>query len=335
MDNILVIGGGSWGTAFAHYLTLKNKPVKIWVREEEIIDSIKSRRENQVFLPGTKLSENLIPISDLESETRAADIIIFAVPSKFIRHTFERIKNMVDGKILVNLSKGFEATSLKTISQLATDIMGTDIIENWITISGPSFAKELVQNFPTAVVAGSVNESLLKTIQTRFSSNVLRIYRSNDLTGIEVAGSLKNVMAIASGITSGCGFGYNTTSALITRANMEISRFGISLGARKETFWGLAGIGDLILTCFGTLSRNFQLGIRIAQGETLEAIEKTNVMIAEGVETTRAIQALSEKLKIDMPISSEIFQILFNKKSPIKAIKELMKRSLKPEWNLN
>lgn len=335
MTEILVIGGGSWGTAFANYLTMKSKPVKIWVREAEVIDSIRTNRENRIFLPGTQLSKNLIPVSDLETELRNVDTIVFAVPSKFIRHTFERIKTMIEGKTLVNLSKGFEATSLKTISQLAIDIMGPDIIDNWITISGPSFAKELVQNFPTAVVAGSANEALLKSIQTRFSSNVLRIYRSDDLTGIEVAGSLKNVMAIASGIISGCGFGYNTTSALITRANMEISRFGIQLGAKKETFWGLAGIGDLILTCFGTLSRNFQLGVRIAKGETLEEIEKSNVMIAEGVETTRAIHTLSEKLDIDMPISSEVYQILFDKKSPIEAIKELMKRSLKPEWNLN
>jgi len=335
MSEILVIGGGSWGTAFANYLTLNNKSVKIWVREPDVIESIRSGRENRIFLPGKQLSENLIPVSDLESIIRNTEIIVFAVPSKFIRHTFERIKALVGDKILVNLSKGFEATSLKTISQLAIDIIGPDVIEKWVTISGPSFAKELAQDFPTAVVAGSTNETLLKNIQTRFSSNILRIYRSDDLTGIEVAGSLKNIMAIASGITSGCGFGYNTTSALITRANMEISRFGIQLGAKKETFWGLAGIGDLILTCFGSLSRNFQLGVRIAKGETLDEIEKSNVMIAEGVETTRAIHTLSEKMGIEMPISSEVYQILFDKKSPIKAIKELMKRSLKAEWNLN
>ncbi|MCK4835732.1 MAG: NAD(P)-dependent glycerol-3-phosphate dehydrogenase [Candidatus Aminicenantes bacterium] len=335
MDKILVVGGGSWGTAFANYLTLKNQTIKIWIREESVIQSIKLKRENSIFLPGISLSKYLIPVSDLESEVREAKIIIFAVPSKFIRQTFYRLKNILHKKILVNLSKGFESASLKTISELATDIIGPDTINQWVTLSGPSFAKELAQNFPTAVVAGSKNETILKQIQQRFSSNILRIYRSGDLTGIEVAGSLKNIMAIASGIANGCGYGYNTTTALITRANMEISRFGIHMGAKKETFWGLAGIGDLILTCFGSLSRNFQLGVRVAKGESLEEIEKTNVMIAEGVETTKAIKSLSDQLNMEMPISSEVYQILFNKKKPEKAIKELMKRSLKPEWNLS
>jgi glycerol-3-phosphate dehydrogenase (NAD(P)+) len=296
---------------------------------------MKSKRENPVFLPGIDLSKHLVPVSDLESEAQQASILIFAVPSKFIRHTFYRLKHSIHQKILVNLSKGFEATSLKTISELATEIMGQDTINQWITISGPSFARELAQNFPTAVVAGSRNETILKKIQKRFSSSILRIYRTTDLTGIEVGGSLKNIMAIASGIAKGCGYGFNTTSALITRANMEISRFGIHLGGKKETFWGLAGIGDLILTCFGSLSRNFQLGIRIAQGESLDEIERKNVMIAEGVETTKAIKTLSDQLNIEMPIASEVYQILFNQKKPEKAIMELMKRSLKPEWNLN
>ena len=335
MDNILVVGGGSWGTAFANYLSSLKRNVKIWIREEHVIQCIKSKGENTVFLPGINLSTHLIPVSDLESEARQASAIIFAVPSKFIRSIFSRIKETVGKKILVNLSKGLESTSLKTISELAVETMGPDVLNQWITISGPSFARELAQNFPTAVVAGSKNEKLLKQIQQLFSSDILRIYRTGDLTGIEVGGSLKNVMAIASGITRGCGYGYNTTSALITRANMEISRFGIRMGGKKETFWGLAGIGDLMLTCFGSLSRNFQLGVRIAEGESLDDIERKSIMIAEGVETTKAIKSLSDKLNIEMPISTEVYQILFKGKKPEKAIKELMKRSLKPEWNLN
>lgn len=335
MDRILVIGGGSWGTAFANYLTTKNKNINIWVREPEVAESLRTRRENPVFLPGIKLSGRLIPVDDLEGETRRADILVFAVPSKFIRRTFLQIREPARGKILVNLSKGFEAHSLKTISQLAEEALGPEALENWITISGPSFARELAQKFPTAVVAGSKNDSTLQKIQKNFSSDILRIYRTDDLTGIEVAGSLKNIIAIASGICHGSGYGTNTTAALITRANMEISRFGIRLGARKETFWGLAGIGDLILTCFGSLSRNFQLGVKIAGGSTLEEIEKTSVMVAEGVETTRAIKALSDRLNLEMPICSEVFQILFNNKSPQLAFKELMIRSLKPEWNLS
>ncbi len=336
MDKILVIGGGSWGTAFANYLALTKKhTIKIWMREPEIIESIKSNHENQVFLPGIKLSPYLMPVSDLKTEAKAADIVIFAVPSKFMRNTFKELRGVVDNKMIINLSKGFESTSLKTMSQLAVEVLGPGIIKQWITISGPSFARELAANHPTVVVASSKNQEILKKIQNDFSSDILRIYRTDDLTGIEVAGSIKNVMAIASGIIKGTGYGYNTTASLVTRASMEILRFGIKLGARQETFWGLAGIGDLMLTCFGPLSRNFQLGERIAKGETLEQIEKSTAMVAEGVETTKAIKRLSDKMGIEMPISNEVYEILFNNKEPIKALKGLMKRSLTIEWNLS
>ncbi len=331
MDKILVIGGGSWGTAFANYLASKKNEIRIWIRENEIIESIKNIRENSLFLPGIKLSNNLIPVSDLIQETKKADIIILAVPSKYIRNTFEKIKGIVENKIIVNLSKGFESSSLKTISQIAAEVIGPDIINYWITISGPSFARELAHKHPTAVVAVSKNETILKQIQIDFSSDILRIYRTNDLIGIEVSSSIKNVIAIASGIIKGCGLGYNTTATLVTRASVEISKFGIKLGAKKETFWGLAGIGDLMLTCFGPLSRNFQLGTRIAKGESLKQIQKTTIMIAEGVETTKAIKTLSEKFDIEMPICSAINDILFNNKNPKKAIQALMKRSLKQE----
>lgn len=335
MDNILIVGGGSWGTSFANYLTLKYKKIKIWIKEKEVIKSIKSIRENPVFLPGEKLSKGLIPVSDLQSEVKNADIIIFAVPSKFIRNIFEQLKRIIKNKMIVNLSKGFESISTKTISQLAMEIFDPSIIKRWITISGPSFAKELANHNPTAVVAASKNQNILKKIQADFSSDIFRIYRSDDLTGIEVAGSIKNTIAIASGIIRGLGYGYNSTASLVTRANVEISRFGLKLGAKKETFWGLAGIGDLMLTCFGPVSRNFQLGVKIAKGESLEQIEKSTQTVAEGVETTKAIKILSDKLKIDMPISNEVYNILFKNKDSKEALKELMKRSLKKEWNLN
>jgi glycerol-3-phosphate dehydrogenase (NAD(P)+) len=335
MDKIIVIGGGSWGTAFANYLTINYDKVHIWIREPEIIESIQTKRENHIFLPGTQLSPKLIPVSDLEEGVKNTKIVVFAVPSKFIRKTFVQLKDLLEDKILVNLSKGFESSSLKTISQLAAEILGPDILENWITISGPSFAKELAQNFPTAVVACSKTQKLSEKIQKYFSSKTLRIYSSTDLIGVEVSGSMKNVIAIASGLIHGCKYGYNTTASLVTRASVEISRFGVSLGAKRETFWGLAGIGDLMLTCFGPLSRNFQLGERIAKGESLEDIERTSVMVAEGVETTKAIHQLSKIKQIEMPITQEVYEIIFNNKNIYEALKDLMQRSLKIEWNLN
>jgi glycerol-3-phosphate dehydrogenase (NAD(P)+) len=237
--------------------------------------------------------------------------------------------------VLVNLSKGFESESLKTISQVAAEVFGPGISRQWLTLSGPSFARELASGHPTAVVAASENGALLEQLQERFSSATLRVYRSADLRGLEVAGSLKNVMAIASGMINGLGYGFNTTASLVTRANMEISRLGVRLGARPETFWGLGGIGDLMLTCFGPLSRNFQLGRKIALGETLAAVEKATPMVAEGVETTKAVQKLAEQMAIDMPIAQEVHRVLFAGKDVRAAIHDLMKRSLKNEWNIN
>jgi len=215
------------------------------------------------------------------------------------------------------------------------DVLGESILEKWVTISGPSFAKELALNHPTAVSAVSKNGEVTKIIQEMFSSDILRIYKSDDLRGVEVAGSMKNVMAIASGIISGLGFGYNSVASMITRAIMEITRFGLKMGAEQTTFWGLAGIGDLMLTSFGPLSRNFQLGVKIAEGQSLEEIENSSKMVVEGVETTKAIKKLSKKIGIEMPISEKVYEILFEGKQPLIAIKELMRRSLKSEWDIN
>jgi len=336
MDKILVIGGGSWGTAIANYLaTHKSHPIKLWIREEEVLTSILSSRENTFFFFFFKLSPNLTPVRDLEKETQLADILMFAIPSKFIRATFQKLTDHIQEKLLVCLSKGFESASQKTISQLAVETFGERILNRWITISGPSFARELANCNPTAVVAASQNPDYLNKIQDAFSSHILRIYRSDDLRGVEIAGSIKNVIAIASGILHGLNYGYNSTASLVTRANMEITRFGLKLGAKRETFWGLAGIGDLMLTCFGPLSRNFQLGVEIAKGKNLDKIISSSRMIAEGVETTKAIKKISDEIQVDMPIVNEVYNILFDNKDAKTALKELMKRSLKTEWNIN
>lgn len=333
---ILVIGGGSWGTAFAHYLASDRRKVRLWVRETEIADAIQKTGENPVFLPGIQLSANLVPVVDLKEEAARAEILVFAVPSKFIRHIFELLREVVgSGHLIVNLTKGFEAGTLMTISQIAGETFGSAVLDQWITLSGPSFALELARNHPTALVGASANQRILERIQRDFSSTVLRVYRTDDLRGIEVGGSVKNIMAIAAGMVNRLGFGSNTTASLVTRGSIEISRFGIRLGAKPETFWGLAGIGDLMLTCFGPLSRNFQLGREIASGKSLADIENSTRMVAEGVETAKAVKDISEKLKVDMPISTEVYNVLFQGKKPETAIRELMQRSLKKEWNIN
>jgi glycerol-3-phosphate dehydrogenase (NAD(P)+) len=335
MDKILIVGGGSWGTAFGHYLASQDVDVRIWVREPEIRDAMEQRHENPVFLANIELHPGLKPVADLMAEARRSDMLVFAVPSKFLRAVFTQVAPAATQASLVNLSKGFESESLQTVSQVARNVLGDDTPSRWVTLSGPSFARELAAGHPTAIVGASANGRLLEEVQRRFSSSVLRVYRSDDLIGVEIGGSVKNVMAIASGVASGLGFGYNTTASLVTRAVQETSRLGVALGARPETFWGLAGIGDLMLTCFGPLSRNFQLGRQIAQGHTLEQATAATPMVAEGVETTRAVYALARQRGIVMPIVDEVYRMLFESKAPRTALLDLMTRSLKAEWNTN
>lgn len=334
MNNTIVIGAGSWGTAFANYLAGHLGSCRLWVREAEIAAAMREKRENPVFLSGIPLHEGLQPVTDL-AEAATADIVIHAVPSKFSRAVFQELKEILPPHAaLVNLSKGFEAGSLHTLSQIAADVFGPQILSRWVTLSGPSFALELARRHPTAIVGAAADEQLVGRIQQLFSSTVLRVYRSDDLRGVEVGGAVKNVMAIASGMIDGLGFGYNTIATLVTRASVEISRLGQVLGAKPETFFGLAGIGDLMLTCFGPLSRNFQFGRRIAQGGSLPEVESSTPMVVEGIETTKAVHSLCLRYGIDMPISQAVYHVLFTNKAPFDAIQELMKRSLKIEWNI-
>lgn len=331
-EKIAVLGAGAWGTAMANHIALCGHPVFLWAFEPEVSQYINRHHENQLFLPGIPLCPQLRVSSDLDEVLQDSDTVFLAVPSKHYRRILSDCRQQLASKPLLNLSKGFEAETLLTISQIAVDVLGADCLQRWVSLSGPSFARELAKGHPTAIVAASENEALSCQVQQSFSSDTLRIYRSNDLRGIEIGGSLKNVMAIASGLVHGCGYGYNTTATLVTRASVEISRFGQKMGASLETFWGLAGIGDLMLTCFGPLSRNFQLGEQIAKGASLDELIHNSRTIVEGVETTRAVWTLSRQHQIDMPITEQVHEILFNGRPPLEALKNLMKRSLKIEW---
>lgn len=331
-DKVLVIGAGSWGTAFADYLTTRYRKVSLWVREESVYRSIREDRINREFLPDHPLSPRLQPTRDLKGVLKAADLVLLAVPSKYIRATLQPLPPPdLEDRIIVNLSKGFEAGTNRPVSRILSDLWGQEVLHRWITLSGPSFAAELARRAPTAVVIASPNTLITRRIQRDFSSETLRIYTTTDLTGVEVGGSLKNIIALASGMVRGLGFGYNTTATLVTRGIVEISRFGQQLGGRAETFWGLAGIGDLMLTSFGSLSRNFQLGEKLARGQKLADIQNQARTVAEGVETTRAIYHLSRELGIDMPITRKVYEILFENQTPKKAIGQLMTRRLKDE----
>ena len=337
MDKILVIGGGSWGTAFADYLARQEEDVRIWVREKDVLETVNSARENKTFLPGIELARGLEATADLEGTAAAAGTLVLAVPSKFIRSVMRRLETVLrEDQVLVNLSKGFESDSLKTISQVAAEVFGPAVSRQWLTISGPSFARELAGGHPTAVVAASENEELVEQLQGRFSSAVLRVYGSEDLRGLEVAGALKNVMAIASGMVNGLGYGFNTTASLVTRANMEISRLGLRLGARAETFWGLARHRRPDADLLRQPVAQFSAGAAHRPGrDRWPQSERSTPMVAEGVETTKAVNQLAGQLAIEMPIAREVHRVLFDGKDVRAAIKDLMRRSLKNEWNLS
>jgi len=334
-ESVAVVGAGSWGTAFAAMLAERHESVTLWAHEAEVFADLRDRRENGAFLPGIALSPAILPTNDLAEAVSGKTVVIFAVPSHHLREVAARAAaHLSPGACLVSLAKGVENGTLKRMTEVLAEV-SPSLAPRIAALSGPTFAREVAEGKPTGATVAARDLSVARRLQQALSGSRFRLYADDDVTGIEIGGALKNVMAIASGMINGLGYGFNTTASLVTRANMEISRLGIRLGARAETFWGLAGIGDLMLTCFGSLSRNFQLGRKIALGESLAMAEESTPMVAEGVETAKAVHLLAEKLAIDMPISREVHQVLFAGKDVRQAITDLMKRSLKNEWNLN
>ncbi|MEW6455921.1 MAG: NAD(P)H-dependent glycerol-3-phosphate dehydrogenase [Acidobacteriota bacterium] len=327
---ISVIGGGSWGTAFSLYLTRLGYRINLWVREEDIVEYIKKYRENNIFLPGFILPDSLKPTGDFKEVFSDAEVIFFAVPSKFCRDLFQQTSPFIKKDVpLISLTKGFDVISLKRISELMEEIFIPS--PPIAVLSGPSFSREVAKGYPTAVVVASKNKKLMKFIQSQISSSQFRIYTNSDVKGVELAGGLKNVIAIAAGIVSGLSMGYNALASLMTRGIAEISRLGIKMGAKRKTFYGLAGIGDLILTCTGELSRNRKIGIELARGKKLDEIILDSGQVAEGVTSTYVAKKLSEINKIEMPITEKIYETLYEGKDIKVAISELMTRKLKEE----
>ncbi len=330
-ETISVIGAGSWGTTLAILLAKKGYPVTLWVYEPEILAAMQAERVNARYLPGVPLPAELKLIGDLQEAVTSARFLIMAVPSHAMRSVCGQIAGFVrKDQYLVNVAKGIENDTLKRMSEVISETLA--LPEKQIaSLYGPSHAEEVSRGIATAVVAASGDLNTARRVRELFRSDYFRVYSSTDIIGVECGGSLKNVIAIAAGICDGAGFGDNTKAALLTRGLAEISRLGVIMGAQPETFAGLSGIGDLIVTCMSKHSRNRYVGEEIGRGKTLKAVLDGMVMVAEGVKTTRSVHQLSEKLGVEMPISGQVYRVLFDDKRPHDAVAELMTRDAKEE----
>ncbi|MFH1994130.1 MAG: NAD(P)H-dependent glycerol-3-phosphate dehydrogenase [Nitrospinota bacterium] len=330
---VSVIGGGAWGTAVALLLADKGLAVSLWAYEAELCDDINLKRENTLFLPGVSLSPNITATNNLKEGVSGASTVILASPSHVLRGVVERIKEHIDPQVnIVCLTKGIELDTLKLPSQILDDILPADISRRSAYLSGPTFAKEVARKLPTAATIASKDEDAAHKMQHLFNTDYFRTYRHSDVLGVELGGALKNVIAIGAGISDGMGNGHNALSSLITRGLAEMIRFGTALGADPVTFTGLSGMGDLVLTCTGDLSRNRTVGMRLGKGETLDNIIGEMKMVAEGVKTTKSAMALSKKYDVELPIIGTIYSILYDGQSPKEAIRQLMRRGLKEEF---
>ena len=327
-----VIGGGSWGSAVALHLSRKNINTHLWIREKHIFEDVVQSRENKTFLPGFLFPSSVSFFHDMEECVRSTDIVFIAVPSKFCREIYTKLQPYLgSNQIIVSLTKGIEDGTLKRMSEVMTELLSPHFIPRIAVLSGPSFAKEVAATHPTAVVVASEDSAVAKDVQYLVSGAYLRAYTSKDVLGVEIAGALKNVVAIAAGISAGLQFGDNSRAALITRGLAEIARLGIKLGAKKETFAGLTGVGDLVLTCTGQLSRNHYVGYEIGQGKQLDEIVSHMKMVAEGITTTLSGYQLAQRENVEMPIHEQAYLVLYKNKDPRTALQDLMARKLKDE----
>lgn len=323
--DISILGSGSWGTSMGKLLANNGHNVKIWSRSEKIMRNI-NNGENPHYLPGISLPKNLMATTNLKEATNNTEVIVLALPAQAIRSILEKI--YYNNQVIVNLSKGIEITTGCLISDVVKDVLKT---EKYYTLSGPSHAEEVARDVPTSVVLAGKNDEYIKKIQKEFSNVSFRIYTNNDLKGVEVSGAVKNIYAVASGVIDAMGNWDNTKAALITRASVEMMRIGEFFGGEKDTYAGLAGIGDLIVTCTSQHSRNRYVGEQLGRGKKLDEILKNMKMVAEGVYTVKAVHDIALKNKIEMPIAEKLYEVIYDGIDPKKAIHELMTRKLKSE----
>jgi glycerol-3-phosphate dehydrogenase (NAD(P)+) len=332
MRTLAIIGGGGWGTALSSVLAPRFAEVRLWVREPDLAERMRSSRVNDVFLPGIALPANVLPGHSLENALVGADIVISVMPSHVVRQVYEEMTPWLNpAMLLVSATKGLESVSFLRISQVIEAVVGASY--RIAVLSGPSFAQEVAAGFPTAVVAASDDIATARDIQTSFSGPTFRVYAGGDPIGVEIGGALKNVIAIGAGICDGLGMGHNAVAALITRGLAELTRLAVAAGGQPETLSGLAGLGDLVLTCTGDLSRNRKVGLQLAAGNALGSIVDSTPMVAEGIKTTSAAMRLAERYGVEMPITAEMYAVLNEGRTPTEAIRRLMGRTPRPEFS--
>ena len=330
IDKVSFLGCGSWGAALGSILVDKGVQVNYWHRDSHIIEKMTKSRTHYL-LPSVKFPDSVDFSPNIDYSIENIKTIVIAVPSQHVREVLYMLKTKINETThIINIAKGIENHSLMTMSEVINDVLDNQV--KIVTLSGPSHAEEVADRNPTAVVSASEDISLAKYVQDLFSTNKFRVYTNNDIKGVEIGGSAKNVIAIAAGFCDGAGYGDNTKSALITRGINEISKLGKKLGAKAETFFGLTGIGDLIVTCDSVHSRNRKLGELVGRGENLSNILSQSHMVAEGVKTAHSIYNLRSKLNIEMPICDSVYRVLYENTNPIKEVDDLMTRDLKPEY---
>jgi glycerol-3-phosphate dehydrogenase (NAD(P)+) len=333
--DIGVIGAGSWGTALARVLAMKGHRVTLWAREAEVVEEIRLHRENRTFLPDIVLPENLVPSTDLSEAMTGKTMVVSVVPSQFVSSVFgEAAKELDPEAQVVSASKGIEVSTGKRMDEVLSELLTPVQAEKLTFLSGPSFAAEVARESPTAVVVASRSGDAASAAQLAFQTDYFRVYTNSDVLGVEMGGALKNVIALAAGAVAGLGYGHNTMAALITRGLAEITRLGVAMGADPATFSGLAGMGDLVLTCTGSLSRNRTVGFRLGKGEKLQEILGDMRGVAEGVKTVQAVRNLAREVQVEMPIAEEVHALLWEGRTASEAVRNLMLREPKPEvWS--
>ncbi|MBM4167148.1 MAG: NAD(P)-dependent glycerol-3-phosphate dehydrogenase [Ignavibacteria bacterium] len=323
--NIGVLGAGSWGTTLAILLAHNAHSVSLWTHKEEYLQMMLRNRENPSFLPGIPLPSSIQLTDNILEATSTKEMLVLAVPAQYLRSVLENLNcNNFPNAILVNVAKGIETTTLKTMSQMIAEVFPQQNSDYIVTLSGPSHAEEVCQNIPTAVVASSRSMETIAIVQRAFSTNSFRVYLSTDILGVELGGSLKNIIAIGAGIVDGAGFGDNTKAALMSGGLIELTQLGVAMGAKEKTFYGLAGVGDLFVTCTSKHSRNRYVGEQLGKGRKWEFILREMEMVAEGVATTKSAVALAKQYNVETPIINEVHKIIFEGKDAHEAAKDLM-----------